>query len=176
MPDPDRLTRESAPNRARESSQRRRASRESSQRRRRIHPALKHGGYSGMSLLPGEDPAEFEKLHNDLIAEYGPIGQHEHEIIETMARLVWRKRCLWTYGLAEFARKRYSEIELEKENAVLSDDEEIEQIKAQNTEAEREYADLLEKLWRHPKERERRAQKQIEEDQVRREWALSRSS
>src|SRR5690349_17598853 len=114
MPDPDGLTHGSASNYAREPSRRRRASRESPQRRTRIHPALKHGGYSGMSLLPGEDPAEFEKQHNDLIDEYGPTGAHEHEIVETMARLMWRKRCLCTYGLAESARKRYSDIELEK--------------------------------------------------------------
>jgi hypothetical protein len=187
----------------RESSQRRRGSRESSQRRRRIHPALKHGGYSGMSLLPGEDPAEFEKLHKELIAEYGPTGQHEHEIVETIARLIWRKRCLWTYGLAEFARKRYSEIELEKEKAGATQsqklpkvmehslkvqealeqyatekgrpltDEEFKQINAQYADAdvaaEEEWHELLFKLMRHPKERERCARQQIEEDQIRRE-------
>ena len=103
----NRLQRENGPNGAREPSQ----------RRRRIHPALKHGGYSGMSLLPGEDPAEFETLHDELVAEYAPTGQHEHEIVETMARLMWRKRCLWTYGLAELARKRHSAIELEREKA-----------------------------------------------------------
>jgi hypothetical protein len=70
-----------------------------------------------MSLLPGEDPAEFEKLHKALVAEYAPTGQHEHEIVETIARLMWRKRCLWSYGLAELARKRYSAIELEREKA-----------------------------------------------------------
>ena len=70
-----------------------------------------------MSLLPGEDPAEFETLHDELLAEYAPTGRHEHEIVETMARLMWRKRCLCTYGLAELARKRYSAIELEREKA-----------------------------------------------------------
>ena len=103
----NRLQRENGPNGAREPSQ----------RRRHTHPALKHAAYSGMSLLPGEDPAEFETLHNDLVAEYAPTGQHEHEIVETMARLMWRKRCLWSYGLAEFARKRYSAIKLEQEKA-----------------------------------------------------------
>jgi hypothetical protein len=202
MPDPNRLPRGSAPNRAREPSQRR-ASRESSQQHRRIHPALKHGGYSGMSLLPGEDPAEFKKVHEELVAEYAPTGQHEREIVETIARLMWRKRCLWTYGLAEFARRRYSEIVLEKDKAAATrsrkfpkmyehslkvekalelkaaekgrppSDEEIEQIKAQHAdadaEAEREYVDLMIKLMQHPKERERYAQAQIEQDQVRRE-------
>jgi hypothetical protein len=89
--------------------------RESSQRQ--FRPALKHRAYSGMSLLPGEDPAEFEKLHKELVAEYAPTGQHEHEIVETIARLIWRKRCLCSYGLAESARKRYSAIELEQEKA-----------------------------------------------------------
>jgi hypothetical protein len=103
----NRLQRENGPNGAREPSQ----------RRRRIHPALKHGGYSGMDVLPGEDPAEFETLHNELVAEYAPTARHEHEIVETMARLMWRKRCLWSYGLAEFARKRHSAIELAREKA-----------------------------------------------------------
>ncbi len=114
MSDPNRLTRGGAPNRALEPSQR---SRESSRQRRRIHPALKHGGYSGMSLLPGEDPAEFEKLRKDLVAEYAPTGRHEHEIVETIARLIWRKQSLSSYGLAEWARKRYSAIKLEQEKA-----------------------------------------------------------
>jgi len=91
--------------------------REASQRARDFRGPLKHGAYSGMSLLPGEDPAEFKKLHEELVAEYAPTGQHEHEIVETMARLMWRKRCLWSYGLAEFARKRYSAIKLEQEKA-----------------------------------------------------------
>ena len=91
--------------------------REASQRARDFRGPLKHGAYSGMSLLPGEDPAEFKKLHEELVAEYAPTGQHEHEIVETMARLMWRKRCLWSYGLAEFARKRHSAIELAREKA-----------------------------------------------------------
>jgi hypothetical protein len=33
-----------------------------------FHSALKHGAYSGTCLLPGEDPAEFKKLHQDLVA------------------------------------------------------------------------------------------------------------
>jgi hypothetical protein len=34
----------------------------------------------------------------------------EHEIVETIARLSFRKQKLWTYGLAEFARRKYSEM------------------------------------------------------------------
>jgi hypothetical protein len=193
----NRLQRENGPNGAREPSQ----------RRRRIHPALKHGGYSGMSLLPGEDPAEFETQHDELVAEYAPTGRHEHEIVETMARLMWRKRCLWSYGLAELARKRHSAIKLEQEKAgdtrsheiwtkkrehrekvdnaldqyraekdakgePLSD-EEMQQIEAQYADpdvaAEQEYDELWIKFMQHPKSRERTAQRQAEEEKIRRE-------
>jgi hypothetical protein len=57
-----------------------------------IHPALKHGVYSGTALLPGEDPGEFEKLHNKLIAEFAPAGPLEQDIVANMARLIWRKQ------------------------------------------------------------------------------------
>jgi|HubBroStandDraft_6_1064221.scaffolds.fasta_scaffold264019_1 hypothetical protein len=74
------------------------------------HPALKHGGYSGVTLLPGEDSAAFEKLHKDLITEYAPHGRHEEDIVASIAHLVWRKQNLSTYRLAEKAKNRYSAI------------------------------------------------------------------
>jgi hypothetical protein len=52
-----------------------------------VHPALKHGGYSGIALLPGEDPAAFQQLHSDLIAEFAPDGRLEEDIVESIARL-----------------------------------------------------------------------------------------
>ena len=38
------------------------------------HPALKHGGYSATTILPGEDAAAFENLHRALIGELSPKG------------------------------------------------------------------------------------------------------
>src|SRR5262249_32203121 len=43
----------------------------------RVPPALKHGAYSKAALLPGEDPAAFDDLHRDLIAEFTPHGRME---------------------------------------------------------------------------------------------------
>ena len=40
----------------------------------------------------GENPAEFEKLHRDLIAEFCPNGALENDVVTTMARLVWREK------------------------------------------------------------------------------------
>jgi hypothetical protein len=68
-----------------------------------IPPALKHAGYSGLTLLPGEDPAEFEKLHNELIVEYSPQGVSEEHLVRELARLIWRKQHVSTYRLASEA-------------------------------------------------------------------------
>jgi hypothetical protein len=75
-----------------------------------IHHALKHGVYSGTSLLPGEDQDEFERLHKKLIAEFNPLGPLEEDIVATMARLVWRKRNLGSYRLAALASSRIESI------------------------------------------------------------------
>jgi hypothetical protein len=60
----------------------------------RNHPALKHGAYAATAVLPGERPADFEKLHRHLIAEYAPSGVHEEHIVMNMARLIWRQQNL----------------------------------------------------------------------------------
>jgi hypothetical protein len=85
-----------------------------SNRHNQIHPALKHAGYAATSVLPGENAAEFEKLHRDLVAEFEPNGVLENEIVATMARLVWRKKNLATFRIAELARGRCAQIRREK--------------------------------------------------------------
>ncbi len=71
---------------------------------------LKDAGYATTSILPGENAAEFEKLHRDLIAELIPNGVLEDDIIATMAHLVWRKQNLATFRIADLARKRCKQI------------------------------------------------------------------
>ena len=82
--------------------------------RKESHPALKHGAYSAMALLPGENPAEFKKLHERLIAELVPQGALEEDIVATIARLVWRKQNLAIFRLAKHAQDRWSAIKSEK--------------------------------------------------------------
>ena len=81
-----------------------------SQRVGRVHSALKHGAYSAMGVLPGENRAEFEKLHRELVNYFSPSGAVENDIVDRMARLFWRKKNLRTLNTAEFARDRYSAI------------------------------------------------------------------
>ena len=60
----------------------------------RIHPALKHGGYTALSVLPGESRAEFDKLHRNVTAEWSPSGATEEDIVSSIAHLLWRKHNL----------------------------------------------------------------------------------
>jgi hypothetical protein len=78
----------------------------------KLPPALKHGGYSAMSVLPGESAAEFEKLHQALVAEWGVDGELEADTIVTMARAIWRKRNLATLRLARIAQWQAAQLQL----------------------------------------------------------------
>ena len=80
----------------------------------KIPPALKHGIYSATTILPGESSAAFAKLRRDIIAELAPTGPLEHDTVESIVRLVWRKQNLATFRIAERARNRCSAIEGEK--------------------------------------------------------------
>jgi hypothetical protein len=83
-------------------------------RKSSINPALRHGGYSAMSVLPGENKTEFDKLHRDLISEIAPNGAFEDDLVATLTRLLWRKQNLRTFRIAEHARARCAQIRLEK--------------------------------------------------------------
>jgi hypothetical protein len=80
---------------------------------KKIHPALKHGGYAATALLPGEDRVAFEKLHQDMIAELRPDGPLESDIVATIVRITWRKQNLDIFRIAQSARDRYSAIRSE---------------------------------------------------------------
>lgn len=73
---------------------------------RYIPPAFKHGVYSGIGLLPTEDPAEFRKVKQKIFDELALAGPLEEGIGEHMACLLWRMQNLSTYSLADRARER----------------------------------------------------------------------
>jgi hypothetical protein len=77
---------------------------------KKSQPALKHGGYSATTILPGESVAEFEKLHCDLVAELTPNGVLERDTVATIARLFWRKQNLATFRIAELARRHREQL------------------------------------------------------------------
>ena len=75
--------------------------------------ALKHAGFSATSILPGEDAAEFEKLHQELVSEFRPNGALEQETVASLAHLLWRKKNLVTFRTAQRAQQRVIEIQEE---------------------------------------------------------------
>lgn len=70
--------------------------------------ALKHGAFSKMHFLPGEDPQEFEDLKARLFAEYKPSGGSEEETLESIAEVMWRERRLGIYQHVQYLRGRRS--------------------------------------------------------------------
>jgi hypothetical protein len=62
--------------------------------RTKIHPALKHGGYSKTPVLPDKDHAEFQKHYRALLSELRPNGPLETDIVGDIAVLTWRKNNL----------------------------------------------------------------------------------
>src|ERR1700682_5349000 len=84
-----------------------------------LPPALKHGAYSIVMLLPGEDEAAFDCLHQSLIAELGPEGALEEHVVANMARFVWRREHLDILRVAKFAERRMSALLTEHIKAQL---------------------------------------------------------
>jgi len=54
--------------------------------------ALKHGTYALESVIPGEDPADFDKLCNEFGERYLPDGPYERSLVRQMADAEWRMR------------------------------------------------------------------------------------
>jgi hypothetical protein len=73
---------------------------------KRVPPALKHGIYSGIGLLPTESRAKFRKFRKQIFADLNLVGRLEEDIGEQIVLLEWRRQHLGTYDLAERARAR----------------------------------------------------------------------
>jgi hypothetical protein len=56
--------------------------------------AFKHGAYAQLTVMPWEDQADFNDLHEELVLELQPFGVLEQSIVLEIADLQWRKRRL----------------------------------------------------------------------------------
>lgn len=53
--------------------------------------AYKHGVFTPVMIVPGEDPKEFIELLKDLVEEWAPEGPTEEDAVHTIAKCIWRK-------------------------------------------------------------------------------------
>jgi hypothetical protein len=56
--------------------------------------ALKHGVLSRYTVLPWEDPDEYQAMVAALVVEHVPQGPTEEHLVEELAGILWRKRRL----------------------------------------------------------------------------------
>ena len=68
--------------------------------------ALKHGAYSELVILPGEDPAAFEALKRSLFDEYKPSGPSEQSTMTSIAKTLWQLQRLGLYEHVQYLRAR----------------------------------------------------------------------
>jgi hypothetical protein len=71
--------------------------------------AWKHGGYSSLGVLPGEDPEEFNHLHQSLVREWQPLGASECDTVLSIAKCTWRKNRLTIYSQLEVRKQSVAE-------------------------------------------------------------------
>lgn len=68
--------------------------------------ALKHGAYSELVLLPGEDPAAFTALKQSLFDEYKPAGPSEKSTMTSIAKTLWQLQRLGLYEHVQYLKAR----------------------------------------------------------------------
>jgi hypothetical protein len=60
--------------------------------------AIKHGLLASSPVLPGEDPRIWEMYRREIITSLSPTNFLEREIAETVARLWWKRRRLFSFN------------------------------------------------------------------------------
>jgi hypothetical protein len=78
--------------------------------RPRHRNAWKHGGYSNLGVLPGENAQEFKRLHQSLIDELEPSGPTECDAVLSLAKCMWRKSRLTIYAQIAAARTKVNDV------------------------------------------------------------------
>jgi hypothetical protein len=61
------------------------------QAKKKLPNAMTHGTFTQVTILPGEDPRAFFRLHSELIQEWQPSGPTEDDAVLTIAKGIWRK-------------------------------------------------------------------------------------
>ena len=68
--------------------------------------ALKHGVYTQVAILPGEDPRAFAALHSKVVEEWRPSGPTEEDAVLTIAKGMWRKARIQKFNHGKITARR----------------------------------------------------------------------
>jgi hypothetical protein len=68
--------------------------------------ALKHGVFTLMAILPGEDPRLFAALHSGLIREWKPVGPTQEDAVLTLTKGMWLKGRIQKFRRGKIVARR----------------------------------------------------------------------
>jgi len=114
----------------------------------KLPPALKHGAFSALSILPGEDQDEFIALYKSLAAELVPDGPLETHAVKTIALSQWRASHLTIFQRAKWARAKYVHDQEPASQPDMSKPAKIQHIDLANS-ANVRYTDLANSAKKH---------------------------
>ena len=66
---------------------------------------MKYGLLADHIVVRGEDPAEFDSLHEGLIDAFLPLGSQEEHLVERIAACMWRFRRIYRIGAGIFTHE-----------------------------------------------------------------------
>ena len=69
---------------------------------------MKHGAFSREMMLWGETAKDYEALRNELYAEWAPSGKTEEYKVDTLTKLMWRRRRVDEYWQLKTAQQKKS--------------------------------------------------------------------
>lgn len=75
--------------------------------------AISHGINARLVTFPNEDPAEFDALFQGLVADFGPHGTLEMNIVHRIAQLLWKQRRLDGYEQQQVSQAASLEVKIE---------------------------------------------------------------
>jgi hypothetical protein len=135
--------------------------------------ALKHGAYSNLDLLPGEDSNEFAEFARRVTLEYQPAGPSEESVVAQLTKVLWRTNHLRVYQLVPQVSKKWHSLLVNKNQPDFDFNEALLRFALQalkkmvlHLEHAKEHAEVQQKLSQGPAEFNLLAKQVVEEDGV----------
>jgi hypothetical protein len=121
--------------------------------------SLRHGLTAKQIVIPGEDPAEFDTLRQELHEDYTPANTAEATLVDHIAEHTWRLQRARRAEAAMFERlMRDNETDRAIAAALVDPHGDLEKIRRYEVTIERSYYRAIEQLRKMQKERRAQAE------------------